>query len=193
MDFLREVGQGYRYLVKEGCELLLGNKDLTLCLLHTDEDEHRMHFIVAQLMRLPDCYGLLRIWIRTFQFIAFIAECSQTRQCITERVHGSFLSRFREYLTIRGGGLLDRPQLKEDLSKIDHGDPFEIVILHGLTKSMGFKQGGASLLEVSHLYPFSCHDAQTETTPDVLRLRKPIQCLFRIPCCGLHIALPQCK
>src|SRR5260370_9196978 len=126
-----------------------------------------MHFVVHQMMRLTDCYGLLRILIRTFQFIAFIAECSQTRQCITERVHGSFLSRFREYLTIRGDGLLDLPHLKENLSKIDHADPFEIVILHVLTKSMGFKQVGTSLLEVSHLYPFSFHHAQTETTPDM--------------------------
>src|SRR5260221_11114145 len=148
------MGQGYRYLVKEGCELLLGNKDLTLCLLHTDEDEHRMHFIVHQMMRLTDCYGLLRILIRTFQFIAFIAECSQTRQCITERVHGPFLSRFREYLPIRVGGLLDLLQLKEDMSRIDHGDPFEIVILNGLTKRMGFKQGAASVWEGSHHYLF---------------------------------------
>src|SRR5258708_20145512 len=129
--------------------------------------------------------------IRAFRFIGIVGWCRQNRQCITERVYGSFLSRFREYLTIRGGGLLDLLQLKEDLSKIDHGDPFEIVILHGLTKSMGFKQDGASLLEVSHLYPFSCHDAQTETTPDVLRLRNPIQSLFRIPSCALHIPLPQ--
>src|SRR2546430_17017456 len=77
LDFLREVGQGYRHLVKEDCELLLGNKDLTLCLLHTSEDEPRMHFVVHQMMRLTDCYGFLRKLIRAFQFMPFIADGTQ--------------------------------------------------------------------------------------------------------------------
>src|SRR5258708_12024302 len=86
---------------KEGCEVLLGNKDLTLRLLHTGQEKRCMHFVSYQMVRPTDGDDLLDMLIGTFQFIAFIGDGSQTKQSMTEPVRVPVLSYFRHHLPIQ--------------------------------------------------------------------------------------------